>query len=509
MPRYLGIDIGTTSVKAAVVRSAYRKLVLEGLAESRLAGTGEEAVKAAIKDAAQNALGAGAPDGVATSMPGTQTTLRTVRIPETAAQKLADVLPFELESQLPFDLENAVLDWRVLEGHTNEEGLAVLTAVAQVEDATRRIELVKGALGLEPERLGTGAFPIANLAPLASVFSEPRTLAVLDLGNKTSDLLFLEAGEPVFARTLSLGTEGLPQTAAKLAREVRLSLAAFRAQGGKPPDELYLCGGGAFVSGAESFLAAELERPVHRLPPLSVELGERVAPFAQSMPLYATALGLAMSLTTRERGIDLRKGPLAYERGWGWLRDRVPVLVGLGAAICVSFVFSSCTAMYAASKERATLESALGEVTMNVFGEQTTDADRAKELLAAESASEEDPLPHADAFDVMVRLSEHVPQSMTHDVEELDVQKGHVVIHGVVSTIAEAQSVATSLATEKCFSDVKNTRVSQMVGSDRQKYVIEFDLKCPEDVKSSKKKKKGDTSGSSSAASSAQSGGGK
>jgi len=497
MARYLGIDIGTTSIKAAVVRSAYRKLVLEGLASAPVPPDGDRT--AAIREAALAALGAGSADAVATSLPGTQTTLRTVRIPEAAARQLADVLPFELESQLPFDLEGSVLDWRVLEGHTNEEGIAVLAAVARVEDAQRRIDLVKTSIGLEPERLGTGAFPIANLAPFATVLSEARTVAILDLGTKTSDLLFLEAGEPVFARTLSLGTDGLPQTAPKLAREIRLSLAAFRAQGGKPPDEIFLCGGGAFVSGAESFLSAELERPVRRLPPIMIEMGEAAGPRAQELPLYAGAIGLALGLGGGERDVDLRKGPLAYERGWGWLREKVPVLVGLGAVIAVSFVFSSCTAIYAASKERTTLEAALGTVTGEVFGEETTSADRANELLAAQSATEEDPLPHADAFDVMVRLSEHIPQSMTHDVEELDVQKGHVTIHGIVGTITEAQSIATSLATEKCFSDVKNTRISQVVGGERQKYVLDLDLKCPEDVHATKKKKT-DAAASSSAA---------
>ncbi len=503
MPRYLGIDIGTTSVKAAVVRSAYRKLVLEGLGSAAIPVNGDRT--AAIAEAAAAALGAGSADAVATSLPGTQTTLRTVRIPEAAARQLADVLPFELESQLPFDLEGAVLDWHVLEGHTNEEGIAVLAAVARVDDTQKRIDLVKAALALEPERVGTGAFPIANLAPFCTVLSEARTLAILDLGTKTSDLVFLEAGEPVFARTLSLGTDGLPQTAPKLAREIRLSLGAFRAQGGKPPDEIFLCGGGAFVSGAESFLSAELERPVRRLPPLSIELGEIAAARAAELPLYAGAVGLALSLGGNDRGMDLRKGPLAYERGWGWLRERVPVLVGLGAVIAVSFVFSSCTAVYAASKERTTLETALGEVTKDVFGEEATTAERTNELLAAQSATSEDPLPHADAFDVMVRISEHIPQSMTHDIEELDVQKGHVVVHGIVGTITEAQSVATSLATEKCFSDVKNTRISQVVGGERQKYVIEFDVKCPEDVKPIKKKK-GETASTGSAASSATGG---
>src|SRR6185312_1058409 len=141
MACYLGIDIGTTSIKAAVVRSAYRKLVIEGRARGPVPPDGDRT--AAIREAALGALGAGSADAVATSLPGTQTTLRTVRIPEAAARQLADVLPFELESQLPFDLEGSVLDWRVLEGHTNEEGIAVLAAVARVEDAQRRIDLVK------------------------------------------------------------------------------------------------------------------------------------------------------------------------------------------------------------------------------------------------------------------------------------------------------------------------------------------------------------------------------
>ena len=59
----------------------------------------------------------------------------------------------------------------------------------------------------------------------------------------------------------------------------------------------------------------------------------------------------------------------------------------------------------------------------------------------------------------------------------------------------------TSLGTEKCFSDVKITRISQVVGGERQKYVIEFDMKCPEDVKVVKKKS--DSSASSSASSGA------
>jgi hypothetical protein len=43
-----------------------------------------------------------------------------------------------------------------------------------------------------------------------------------------------------------------------------------------------------------------------------------------------------------------------------------------------------------------------------------------------------------------------------------------------------------------------------MVGQDRQKYVMEFDLKCPEDTKGAKKK---ETTGASSAPAAPSAGG--
>jgi general secretion pathway protein L len=268
-----------------------------------------------------------------------------------------------------------------------------------------------------------------------------------------------------------------------------MSLSSYKAQGGEAPTQIYLCGGGAFVSGAESFLQGELEIPTKHLPIPTLELGERATARASELPLFAKALGLALSCTGgRAAGFDLRKGPLAYERGFGWVRERMPVLVGLGAVIAASFVFSSVTAIASASKDRAALEGALSTVTKEVLNEPTTSAARAQELLAQQGAADEDPMPHADAFDVMVRMSEHIPQSMTHDIEELDVQKNHVVVHGIVPTVADTETIRTNMKNERCFFDPKITRTSQMVGENRQKYVLEFDLKCPEDQKTTEKK---------------------
>jgi general secretion pathway protein L len=490
MPTWVGIDIGSTSVKAAVVRATYRRLALIRLAVAEIGAAGDvrEAIVAAMRDAMEGE--AQGVDAVAAAIDGSRAAIHRLLLPATAQKQLADVLTYELEAQVPFDLSGAVFDWRVVElagdrAAGQEEQLPIVAAVARTEDVRARIELVKEATGLEPERVGVGALALGALVPFVPALSEEDTVAVVDLGARASEVLVLERGEAIFARTLSVGTEGLPATAARLARDIRVSIAAHRAQGGAAPTRVYLCGGGAFASGAEGFLSAELEIPVQVLPdPVVGAEGPRGA------ARHAKAVALALSLAGRGAGLNLRRGELAYEGGYGWLRERIPVLAGLAAVILVSFAFSALARLHAAHKEQEVLEEALGAVTKEVLGTEATGAQHAQDLLAKQTAlTDEDPMPHADAFDVMVQLSKAVPTTMTHDVEELEFQKGHVILRGVVGSIPDAQAIASTLGENKCFKDVKIKNTTQQVGSDRQKYLLEMDVKCPADSHAAAKKK--------------------
>ena len=74
------------------------------------------------------------------------------------------------------------------------------------------------------------------------------------------------------------------------------------------------------------------------------------------------------------------------------------------------------------------------------------------------------------------------------------------VVHGIVGTVGDAQSIGASLGkSDPCFQDVKITRTSQMVGGERQKYVMELDVKCPIDQKGPAKKPGASPSASASA----------
>jgi general secretion pathway protein L len=491
MSRLLGIDIEKTVVRTAIVRTAYRKTFVEAIGEARIEehGSVEAALRAAL-------LGAARPDACAVALSGERTLYRRIDLPAAAAKELENVLGFEIEATVPFEMTDAVFDHRLLRRAANSPVIPVLAAIARVEDVREPIRIVKEALGMEPERVGTGPLPLADLASLVPELETappelmvlpadgPPTIAIMDLADATSDVAFLVGGEPTFVRTVSRGTMGLPGTAYALARELRQTFSAYRAVGGATPVVLYLVGGGSGLGGAETFLANELGVPVRPLPAPRIE--GLSAEHAAALPRFAKALGLALGLSGRSRGLDLRQGPLEAQRSYPFLREKIPLLSGLFAVILASFGFSIVAEMQSLDAEHERLVAELQATTEAVLGEGTDDPERARRLLDGDGlTAEEDPMPRADAFDVMVALAEAVPKETVHDLVELDLTKNHVTIQGTVPTIPDVQPIADKLKEHKCFKDVKVPRTSQF-GQGKQKYTLELEVRCDDKKKKAK-----------------------
>ncbi len=504
MARYVGIDIGATQVKVAVVRGSGRKWALEtcfacdrlppdvalasamGAAVATPAPTLEEAVREAAKPATEGG------DPVAISFDGARTHVRVLELPAAVRRRVAEVIPFELEALLPFDFDEAVFDFRVRAGAPLDQPVPVLVATARIYEVRERIEVVARAIGRQPDHVGPGALPLADLALALPPFRQGGVRAILDLGADQSEILFLDGAEPIFARTLSRGVTGMPHTAGHLAREIRQTLSAFRASSGTSPEAIFLTGGGAHVIDLPRWLSGELQHPVE---PLPIGTIEGLAPERRDgAHRYARAVGLALGCAPRARSLDLRRGPLAYERGYGFLREKVPLLLGLGATILVAFFFATWARARNVAADRKALETTLGDVTKDVLGEATTDPERANELLQKGPGSlDDDPLPRADAMDVMVELSELIPTTkMKHDIEKLEVTRQgngafRVMLQGIAPTVADVNTIEAALKTYRCFNNASIPKKTKAISDDRQKYTFEAELRCPEEGGGAKK----------------------
>jgi general secretion pathway protein L len=484
MARWLGIDITTASVRVALVQSRYRKNTLVALREESLSAheTRSTAIRAAVAGLKA--------DASATALAGDDGFLRFLPLPSAAAKELSNVLSYEVEATLPLEMDDAVMDHRVLRavpGIDEPNTIPILAGVAHTERVRDLIGLIRTGTGHEPQRVGIGALPLANLASVIPELNQATPVAVLDLDEDHTDFLVLRGGQPRFVRRLTRGTRGLPEQAGEMSRDLRQTIGAWRMQGGEPIDKLYVVGSGRGTAGLGGWMLTELGLQVADLPKPALE---GITPDMEAqLPRFSKALALALSLSRRTVDLDLRQGPLEAQQSYQFLRDKTPLLSGLAAAILVSFGFSTFAEMRALDTQQASLEAQLELATNAHFGKSTGDVKLANEMLEdAISGNTGDPVPKMDAFSVLVAFSESLPAAneLTHDIAEFDYNRGKVMIKGVVPKIEDAHAIAKKLGEHECFHSVNITRTTRLKNRESQKYTLELTAEC----RSKKKKKK-------------------
>lgn len=486
MARWLGIDVTNTAVRIALLRSGVRRPEVVALREERCSD--HESSSAALRTCL---IGLKAETSAA-AVAGARAFLRRVDIPIAAQRELENVLSFEIEATLPVELDDAVMDHRLLtRGPEDEEAkmLPILAGVAYTHDVRDVINMVRRGTGSEPLRVGIGPMPLANLGQVCLPLSEAPVSAVLDLGDGHADFLVLAAGEPRFARCLSSGAGTLPEGATELMRELKLTLGSWRAKGGALPDKVMLVGGAVEVPGIREFLQNELAIEAIPLPELALD---GVTDKTQ-LPRFAKAIGLALGLARRPLDLNMRQGPLETQQSYQFLREKIPLLAGLTAAVVVSFGFSAFAELRALDTERELLETQLADTTRIELGTETRDPQEAAKLLEDVIAGKtDDPLPKTDGFTVLVELSKRIPEGIIHDIQKFTYKGDKVKIDGIVEKIKHAEEIETKLKEYECFHDVDRVLTSQLKDG-KQKYVMEMTVRCgkPVDDKKKKKKKKG------------------
>jgi Tfp pilus assembly PilM family ATPase len=146
----LGLDLGTHSVKAVCLASAYRAFEVKSVDAEPLGNDPAvpylDRVKAAL--GALRARGALAADMCVVAAPGEKVSFHTLALPFSDRKKIAQTIAFEIESVVPFDLEDIVFDYVVTPGPAG--GADVQVAVVRRDDL-RALLGVLAEVGVDPK----------------------------------------------------------------------------------------------------------------------------------------------------------------------------------------------------------------------------------------------------------------------------------------------------------------------------------------------------------------------
>jgi Tfp pilus assembly PilM family ATPase len=460
------------------MRTTLRGFEMERYAEAALPSTESESTVEVLRTAVREVIGesARAPDRIIAALDGQSASLRLIELPAAIEKKISEVLPGLLESVLPFEIEDAVIDYQVVgRDGTNVRIMAV--AVPRDRVAARLSELQ--AAGVSPRELAVGASAFDGLGPLLPESMRDRTLLVIDVGHENTDFCVLTAGQCTFARTVS-GGMNLVESGRReqLGSSLQRTLASYRAQRSEEPVLILLSGETAPMESARQWLSSQL----------GIECGVVPLPSApgadeETLPKFARAAALAARATMRKKKLDLRQGEFASKAAAGQIRKNLRLIAICAAAVMLSFSVSLLARYRVAKAEHEQLVEKLGSVSEDLLGEETRSAVHARELLTA-GPRVDDPLPRFDAYDVLEAISESVPVEIQHDTRRLLIEiddegdSGRFEMQGTVGSIAERDRIVEQLQEHRCFAEVEKGSIST-AAEDRKDYKLVVKIKCP------------------------------
>lgn len=323
----LGLDIGSFAVKA-IELSASDKMAVSGFGVRNIARLSRQEAASSIKELLANS-GITAKDA-AISVSGASVIERFISLPKMDEEALKGALKFEAEKFVPFDINECVLDHKIIGKDDRENKINVLLVAVKKDYLLSKIKLVEEA-GLTVSLVDADVFASSNA--FLKCFDNPadKTVAILNIGASLTNISILKGENICFARDLAIGGNdissaiskmfGLDEKAAEelkispgdkiqdvagcikpvlnsLIDEVKMSFSYYENQTGKEIDEVYLSGGGAGIAGIadtfkENFGAGpSLLNPMHfaevGLP------GSDKGPLEKTGGLFVVAMGLAL-----------------------------------------------------------------------------------------------------------------------------------------------------------------------------------------------------------------------
>lgn len=212
--RIIGLDLGAYSLKAVHVDSTFRGFQLVDYKERRVAlGPQEMEGSSADLEAIESWL-EGEPTGPETvicAIPGDFVLTRFLTMPFRDRKRIAEVIGFELEDHIPYDIDEVVYDYQIID-QTDDSSKVLVVAVPR-ERLDPFLKDLK-EVGIDPKVLSFGPWAYVNLVPFLQHGAQ-ETIAVIDIGHKRTDVCIVREGTVEFVRTLNRAGAHLNEAIAK------------------------------------------------------------------------------------------------------------------------------------------------------------------------------------------------------------------------------------------------------------------------------------------------------
>ncbi len=500
MPRKIvSFDITKSDLKATVIETGFRDFKIAGFYRESL--DGDAAAVAARIGKFIDEYGSDA-DTVLSALPAEAVSWRTLYLPFRDKRKVAQTVPFELENNVPFGLDDVVVDYQVL--HRDAAGTSVLAALAPKSEVERHLQVLQDA-GVDPKVVD--ASPLAALNTLHLVPDRPSSFAFVDGSRLGATVALYRDGSLIGVRSLTAvdafagtnngngaavpeGADAAPRSAGStFARNVRWTLLAMN--DGPLDDGLpcYLAGPAEWVEEVAGDLEQTLNVEVRRLDQLQLE---SIGPDARA---DASAFGASLGLALREItpgdtvGVNFRRGEFIFHRSEQELKAGLRTVAILALLVVALTVGELYTKYREAQVRLAAVEDEIYQVfeaTLPDFGRVGRPLDVLAEEISllrqdVEMLDDVVPVANSTSVDLLRAVSAAVPSSVRIDSQEYLMDPDSVRLTAETDTFESVDSLKQRFFETGFFSDVqvKDAKTTKTGISFRMMMILNKDFRPP------------------------------
>jgi general secretion pathway protein L len=524
MARILGLDLGSYSLKGLMMETAMRGYTVRGWAEVPLGEDGDLSTRlaAALPELLQK-LAAPA-DTVVVSLPGAGLATHGIHLPFSDPKKVEATLSFEVENELPFDLDEAVYDYQV--GASDEKGSSLVVGVVRRNELGYLLEKLKAAK-VDPRIVTHPALAYQNLLkdlPAQLLPESPdAAVAIVDIGHERTNIAIgLPNGGVEVARTIAggglqltlalakefqispaeaqawkeeHGSVGLDATGADaeraagaflrglhpVVRELRPTFKSYNSRSHRAIGRILLCGGTAHLKGLAEQLERDLGLPCAVLP-LPMEASNVLPAGVGPQAAQAWALARRGEATgARAPRFNLRRGEFAFKSDLDFMKDKVAQLGAFALVLFVLLIASSVVKNALLERSEKQIDAVLCETTQRILGTCEKDFMVAINKLSGQESPAAG-VPKRSAVSLLAELTQRMPQNINATMDQIVIDMDRIGIRCQAATSNDMEDIVTALKTYRCFKEIKEGKVEKTKDGSHVTFRLDIQVECPEDA---------------------------
>ncbi len=200
--RIVGIEITKHALYATVTLLKGRSRVIEAVLYERIGQGTERSYDDQIIQALRSLKAKiGKYDEINCSVPSSNGIFKELTLPFVGAKKIKIVIPFEVESQLPFNLEDGVVDGIITGVNVDEQKTGVLVAAMKREVIARYAGYFQDA-ELPLDKLSLAIIELYSLYETLPSHQSSATVALVEIGTSETTIGIIVQGRLKYVRTL-------------------------------------------------------------------------------------------------------------------------------------------------------------------------------------------------------------------------------------------------------------------------------------------------------------------